>query len=226
VHEWYRSRLIEPPTAARIKRLVRSAVRTHEAEIFDGTAAKLLPSTRQAMDAPIDSSVPSDDSDVDVDEGSDWHSTPCSVLKTEPGRVSLRSVLRELEKLNQIETLDIPAFRHGHRFTPSPAHSCRSVQPGPQKLKLAWKKNAVCSSPRATVKDHSSVRSRVAVEIPSPPHTLPGRPVSGCQSRRSGSGDRLAPGTPPYSFLPQIEAQRLGLLRTKLALEIGIATRL
>ncbi len=106
VHEWYRSRLIEPPSEGRIERLVRSAVRIHESEICDGTAAKLLPSTRKAMDALIDSSIPSDDSEAD--EGSDWHNTSFSVLKTDPGRVSLKSVLRELEKLNQIETLALP----------------------------------------------------------------------------------------------------------------------
>jgi TnpA family transposase len=106
VHKWYRSRLIEPPTAGRIERLVRSAVRTHETEICDGTATKLLPSTRKAMDALIDSSISSDDQDAD--EGSDWHSTPFSVLKTDPGRVSLKSVLRELEKLRQIEALALP----------------------------------------------------------------------------------------------------------------------
>jgi Domain of unknown function (DUF4158) len=97
VHAWYRSRLIEPPTEGRIERLVRSAVRTHETEICDGAAAKLLPSTRKALDALIDSSLSSDDQDAD--EGADWRSTPFSVLKTEPGRVSLKSVLRELEKL-------------------------------------------------------------------------------------------------------------------------------
>ena len=43
VHEWYRSRLIEPPSKGRIERLVRSAVRMHEIEIFDTTAAKLSP---------------------------------------------------------------------------------------------------------------------------------------------------------------------------------------
>lgn len=106
VYEWYRSRLIEPPTAGRIERLVRSAVRTHEAGIFDGTVAKLLPSTRQAMDALIDSSIPSDD--PNADEGVDWRSTTFSVLKTDPGRVSLKSVLRELEKLRQIENLQLP----------------------------------------------------------------------------------------------------------------------
>ena len=106
VHEWYRSRHIEPPTAGRMERLVRSAVRTHEAEICTGTAAKLLPRIRQAMDALIDSSIPSDDQNAD--EGSDWRSTTFSVLKTDPGRVSLKSVLRELEKLRQIEALELP----------------------------------------------------------------------------------------------------------------------
>jgi len=41
VHAWYRSRLIELPTAGRMERLVRSVIRTHETEICDGTAAKL-----------------------------------------------------------------------------------------------------------------------------------------------------------------------------------------
>src|SRR5215510_6508285 len=107
VHAWYRSRLFEPPTGGRIERLVRSAVRTHETEICGGIAAQLLPSTRKAMDALIDSSIASDDQDAD--EGADWRSTPFSVLKTDPGRVSLKSVLRELEKLRQIETLELPA---------------------------------------------------------------------------------------------------------------------
>ncbi len=106
-HAWYRHRLIEPPTEGRIERLVRSAVRTHEAEICDGTAAQLSPNTRKAMDALIDSSIPSDDHDAD--EGSDWRNTTFSVLKTDPGRVSLKSVLRELEKLSQIEALELPA---------------------------------------------------------------------------------------------------------------------
>jgi hypothetical protein len=106
MHEWYRNRLIEPPTEGRIERLVRSAVRAHEVEIFDGTTAKLPPSTRKAMDALIDSSIPSDD--PDADGISDWRITPFSILKTDPGRVSLKSVLRKLEKLSQIEALELP----------------------------------------------------------------------------------------------------------------------
>ena len=106
VHEWYRSRLIEPPTEGRIERLVRSAVRTYEAAICDGTAAKLFPRTCKAMDALIDSSLSSDEQDADA--GADWRITPFSVLKTDPGRVSLKSVLRELEKLSQIEALELP----------------------------------------------------------------------------------------------------------------------
>jgi hypothetical protein len=103
---WYRSRQIEPPTEGRIDRLVRSAIRTHEAAIYEGTVAKLLPSTRHALDALIDSSLANDDREAE--EGSDWRSTSFSVLKTDPGRVSLKSVLRELEKLRQIEALALP----------------------------------------------------------------------------------------------------------------------
>ena len=104
---WYRSRQIEPPTEGRMERLARSAVRMHEDEICGGTAAKLLPSTRKAMDALIDSVLPSDE--PDAQESADWRSTSFSVLKTDPGRVSLKSVLREVEKLRQIETLELPA---------------------------------------------------------------------------------------------------------------------
>ncbi|NOT55597.1 MAG: Tn3 family transposase, partial [Deltaproteobacteria bacterium] len=103
---WYRSRQIEPPSAGRIDRLVRSALRTHEAAIYEGTVAKLLPSTRQALDALIDSSLANDEHEAE--EGADWRSTIFSVLKTDPGRVSLKSVLRELEKLRQIEALALP----------------------------------------------------------------------------------------------------------------------
>jgi hypothetical protein len=58
------------------------------------------------MGALIDSSLPSDDQDAD--EGADWRNTTFSVLKTDPGRVSFKSVLRKLEKLRQIEALELP----------------------------------------------------------------------------------------------------------------------
>jgi hypothetical protein len=106
VHEWYRGRHIEPPTAGRIERLVRSTVRTHEAEICAGTAAKLLPRIRQAMDALIDASIPSDDQNAD--EGSDGRNTTFSVLKPDPGRVSLKRVRHEVEQLRQMEALELP----------------------------------------------------------------------------------------------------------------------
>ena len=53
------------------------------------------------MDALIDSSIPSDDQDADE---SSTGTVPFSVQKTDLG-VSVSRVLRELEKLSQIETL-------------------------------------------------------------------------------------------------------------------------
>ena len=131
VLEWYRSRRIEPPTTGRIDRLVRSTVRTYETEIFDRTAAKLPPSTRSAMDTLLDSSLPSDEHETQ--EGSDWRRTSFSVLKTDPGRVSLKSVLRELEKLRRIEALEFPA------------NLCAGIQP---KILRHYRLRAAAEPPR------------------------------------------------------------------------------
>jgi hypothetical protein len=76
---WYRSRHIEPPTEGRMERLVRSAVRMHEDEICAGTAVKLLPRTRKAMDALIDSSLPSDEHDAQ--EGANWQTSTKFLLR-------------------------------------------------------------------------------------------------------------------------------------------------
>ncbi len=128
---WYRSRHIEPPTEGRLDRLVRSAIRTHEAALCDGTAAKLSPSTRQALDTLLDSSLPSDEHEAQ--ESADWHRTSFSVLKTDPGRVSLKSVLRELEKLRQIEALELPA------------NLCAGIQP---KILRQYRLRAAAEPPR------------------------------------------------------------------------------
>ncbi len=128
---WYRSRHIEPPTEGRIDRLVRSAIRTHEAALCDGTAAKLSPRTRQALDTLLDSSLPSDEHEAQ--ENSAWRRTSCRVLKTDPGRVSLKSVLRELEKLRQIEAREFPA------------NLCAGIQP---KILRHYRLRAAAEPPR------------------------------------------------------------------------------
>jgi hypothetical protein len=102
-----RTQHVEPPTDGRVARLIHATVRAHEAALFATTAAQRSPSTRQALDALLDSS-PAGAEDGDSD-GPGWRSTVFSTLKGDPGRVSLKSVLQELEKLRQIEALQLPA---------------------------------------------------------------------------------------------------------------------
>src|SRR5262249_9079827 len=90
----------------RIERLVRATVHTHEAALFAATAAKLSPSTRQAMDALLDSSSPGKEAGPDNRPG--WCSIGFSTLEGDPGRVSVKSVLHALEKLRQLEALQFP----------------------------------------------------------------------------------------------------------------------
>ena len=78
----------------------------HEDEIWWNSGQTAAQHT-QSDGCLIDSVLPSDE--PDAQESADWRSTSFSVLKTDPGRVSLKSVLRELEKLRQIETLELPA---------------------------------------------------------------------------------------------------------------------
>jgi hypothetical protein len=67
-----------------------------------------MPSTRKAMDALIDSSIPSDEHDAQED--ADWRSTSFRVLKTDPGHVSLKSVQRKLEKFRQMRASTASIF--------------------------------------------------------------------------------------------------------------------
>jgi hypothetical protein len=104
--DWCRTHHLEPPTDGRIVRLIRATVRAHEAALFTATVAKLSSSTRQAMDALLDS-TPGGGGDG-PDDGPGWRSTLFSTLKSDPGRASLKSVLQELDKLQQIQALQLP----------------------------------------------------------------------------------------------------------------------
>ena len=104
---WCRDSHIEPPTDGRIDRVVRSVVRAHEADLFTTITTILTPRTRAAMDALSEASLPAEEEDPpDLPTG---RQTPLSVLKGDPGRVGLKSVLLELEKLRQLEALQLPA---------------------------------------------------------------------------------------------------------------------
>lgn len=98
---WYRRNRIEPPTAARLDRIVASALNAFQAAFFAASIEQIPPPCRVVMDRLIE--TPDDDAHLnDVDR------TPMADLRADPGRPSLESVLKEIAKLRRIAAVDLP----------------------------------------------------------------------------------------------------------------------
>ncbi len=68
VLDWCREHHIEPPTAQRIERLIRSALHRHESAFFDTILQQLPPSTRARFDGllvPVESECPAEETSDD-----------------------------------------------------------------------------------------------------------------------------------------------------------------
>jgi len=94
---------IEPPTADRMERIARTALRTH-ADIY----GRLSPAIRERLDKLLrPAEGDSDSSSPDDMPGS----APAVLLKLRdnPGRPSVASMQEELAKLNLIRRIEIPA---------------------------------------------------------------------------------------------------------------------
>jgi Transposase and inactivated derivatives, TnpA family len=98
-----RSLKLEPPSPDRMERLIRSAVRTCE-ETFCSTIFEQLSSqTLIKLDALLRTDGALED------EQSQLQQSDFNVLKTDPGRTSLDSILKEAQKLKCIRQLGLPS---------------------------------------------------------------------------------------------------------------------
>ena len=105
---WYREQGIELPASPFLRRLLRSTLRTHEAEFCAQFAAQLAPTLSQALDMLLEPAVhPQQSEDSRESPGED--PLPFNVLRTDPGRVGVASVLKEISKLRILTALDLPA---------------------------------------------------------------------------------------------------------------------
>ncbi|MGH3671502.1 MAG: DUF4158 domain-containing protein [Pseudonocardiaceae bacterium] len=107
---WLRSEGVEPPTAGQLDRVVRSAVDRGERALIDRICRRLPGEVRERLNELV-FGVPDDPQqgeadghDAGVDEGRDllgW-------MKTDPGRLSLNTMLTEIAKLEAIRALGLP----------------------------------------------------------------------------------------------------------------------
>ncbi|MEO0374167.1 MAG: Tn3 family transposase [Cyanobacteria bacterium P01_A01_bin.17] len=100
LYERLRAEKIEPPTAGRISRLLRSAQRQFETQLWATVARSLSSDCQVALDNLLGQE--DDIYRLDADE------FVLNQLKAEPGSVSLKSLLAELDKLEQLKAIDLP----------------------------------------------------------------------------------------------------------------------
>jgi len=95
-----RKERIEPPSPARIERIVHSALRRFHDQVCAAITDQLAAQTRRGLDALLESA---EEADGDASGG-----YPIQALKQDPGAASLESVETEAGKLEQIRALGLP----------------------------------------------------------------------------------------------------------------------
>jgi TnpA family transposase len=98
----FRELKLEPPSPKQVKRLINSAIRTTEASFCDTVVQKLSTDTQISMDALVKTEV------VLPDDSTQFQQSVFSFLKSDPGRVGLESLFKEIDKLKLIRQLGLP----------------------------------------------------------------------------------------------------------------------
>jgi hypothetical protein len=106
VYTQLRSRKIEPPTPARIERLIRSAQRVFEKQLFSSTLEKLSSQSQTELNALIKES--------DASGSQDGDESALSALKSDPGCIGLKSLLAEAAKLQRLRQIALPDDLFSH----------------------------------------------------------------------------------------------------------------
>ena len=103
VYQRLRAERIEPPTPEQVERLIHSAAHSFEKNFCAATLAQLSEQTIAKIDALLNTDGAIVDEQVQL-KPSDFNN-----LKTDPGRTSLDTILKEFDKLQCIRNLALPA---------------------------------------------------------------------------------------------------------------------
>jgi TnpA family transposase len=99
---------IEPPSADRVERIVRAAIRAHEGQLYARIRDRLTPEARARLEALLQP-------ESDAGSGSDGDGQPGAApalllqLRGDPGRPSLAGVQAELTRLELVRRVGLPA---------------------------------------------------------------------------------------------------------------------
>jgi TnpA family transposase len=115
VYQWFKSQHMEPPTPDRVSRLIRSALRTFEQQLYDATLARLPEGTQAALEALLQAEIVEPAERQVEAQAEDGQASvraqaisPLQQLRMDPGRVGLATMLEEMAKLRRIRELGLP----------------------------------------------------------------------------------------------------------------------
>ncbi len=99
---------IEPPSADRVERIVRAAIRAHEERLYARIRDRLTPEARARLEALLQ---PESDAGSGSDGGGQPGAAPALLLRLRggPGRPSLAGVQAELARLELVRRVGLPA---------------------------------------------------------------------------------------------------------------------
>jgi TnpA family transposase len=103
---------IELPTPERLERIIRSAIRAFEQNFCQQIAEQLPTSVCQKLDQLLQTNSSESESELaenDEIKGNNNIYSPLAILKRDPGRLGLDSLISEAEKLNQLRQLELPS---------------------------------------------------------------------------------------------------------------------
>ncbi|MFZ0255073.1 MAG: Tn3 family transposase, partial [Gammaproteobacteria bacterium] len=104
-YERLRSLHIEPPTPARLDRLIRSAQHAFDKQFCATVHGRVSPATREQLEAVL---AIDDETDAAGASVSIPGRTLLQALRADPGPVTLDTLLQEIEKLNRLRSLNLP----------------------------------------------------------------------------------------------------------------------
>jgi hypothetical protein len=123
VLEHGRTLKLEPPTAQRLDRILNSAMAAYNERFCANIGARMSEHSRSARDALLTTIAPAS-SDVDAPALAAARRTALQVLKSDPGPMAVETAREEVDKLQRLRALDLPA----DLFATVPPHVVQSLR--------------------------------------------------------------------------------------------------
>jgi TnpA family transposase len=127
-YERLRTLRIEPPASKRLDRIIRSALHTHEEQLYATIMAALAPDVRARLDALLRTEA---ESSGDDDPSEEMTRSAFHLLRQDPGPVQLESILEESAKLHRLRAIGLPPTLFAHVAPPVIQHYRQRVASEP-----------------------------------------------------------------------------------------------